>query len=233
MKASKDALDLIKEFEGFRAKAYKCPAGKWTVGYGHTGDVKEGDLITEDRASKILAKDVGDAEKAINTYVTVTLSQNEFDALISLVFNIGIGAFIKSTLLKKLNKSDFDGAAREFLRWDKVNKKPNRGLARRRAAEMQLFTSGAKDEMPQAVDSPDKPIIQTRTVKSSTVAGGVGVTTLAVSAIESVAPAVPVVSEVAEVAQNNAMGLVIALSLILIAFAAYMVILKRDDHRKH
>ncbi len=101
MKLSVNGMNHIKNWEGLRLKAYKCPAGVWTIGYGHTGpDVKPGGTITQAQADALLDKDTDDAESAVNTLVKVPLSQNQFDALVSFVFNTGIGSFKNSTLLR-------------------------------------------------------------------------------------------------------------------------------------
>src|SRR3990167_4816773 len=118
MQVSDEGLALIKEHEGCKLEAYLCPAGVWTVGVGHTGpDVFRGRTITQDEADALLRKDIAHAERCVNLSVTVELLQHEFDALVSLVFNIGCAAFRGSTLLRKLNAGD-DAAAKEILRWD-------------------------------------------------------------------------------------------------------------------
>lgn len=132
-------LDIIKRFEGLSYTSYRCPAGVWTIGYGHTRGVKEGDEICDVGAEELLKKDVESAERAVNTFVDVDLTQEQFDALVSFVFNLGVGNFKKSTLLRKLNKEDYKGAAKEFPRWNKAGGRELRGLTRRRNAEMKLF----------------------------------------------------------------------------------------------
>lgn len=141
MKTSNKGLRLIQAFEGCKLKAYRCPAGVLTIGYGHTGDkVFEGMVITESRAEELLAQDLEWAERAvIRACNPLPLTQGQFDALVSLVFNIGETAFVRSTLLRRLRQGFT--AAEEFLRWDKVNGKPLAGLARRREAEKALFLS--------------------------------------------------------------------------------------------
>lgn len=134
--------DIIRQCEGLRLKAYLCPAGKLTIGYGHTGpDVKTGMTITEEDANTLLSRDLVAAEKAIGGAVSVTITDNQFSALVSFVFNLGAGNFYGSTLLKKLNANDVFGAADEFLRWNKVNGQVLAGLTRRREAERTLFLS--------------------------------------------------------------------------------------------
>lgn len=139
MRTGVNGLTLIKEFEGLRLQAYQCPADIWTIGYGHTADVSANDVITEEDALFFLRQDVTESERAVNQLVHVPLTQNQFDALVSFVFNLGVGSFRTSTLLKKLNARDYDGAEQEFGRWVHAGGKTNSGLVRRRAAEIELF----------------------------------------------------------------------------------------------
>ena len=148
MKTSKNGINLIKQFEGCRLKAYKCPANVWTIGIGHTGTVNgkpiSADMtITELMAETLLAIDLQNFEKCINDNVKKPLTQNEFDALVSFVFNNGIRAFEKSSMLKLLNSGHILLAAGQFDRWNKITvngkKVACRGLTRRRAAEKALF----------------------------------------------------------------------------------------------
>lgn len=139
MRINKKGLELIKKYEGCRLLAYKCPAGVWTIGYGHTAGVKSGMAITKADAERLLLQDLKRFEEGVETLVKVPLTSNQFSALVSFAFNCGISALRNSTLLKKLNVGDLNGAAREILRWDKVNKKPVEGLTKRRKEEQQLF----------------------------------------------------------------------------------------------
>lgn len=132
-------INLIKEFEGCRLKSYLCPAGIWTIGYGHTQGVKPDMVITQLDAERFLRQDLKRFEDAISTLVKVSLTPNQFSSLVSFVYNVGINAFKNSTLLRKLNQKDYKGAANELLRWDKVNGKPLLGLTKRRIAEKDLF----------------------------------------------------------------------------------------------
>lgn len=147
LKISKNGLDLVKHFEGCYLTAYKCPANKWTIGYGHTGQVdgqniSSGLIITQEKADELLKYDMAIFEKAVTESVTVNITQSQFDALVSFSFNCGAGALKKSTLLKKLNSGDYVGAANEFHRWNKANGKVLKGLVKRRAAEAYLFEMG-------------------------------------------------------------------------------------------
>lgn len=139
---SEKGLELIKHYEGFSAQAYKCPANIWTIGYGHTAGVTEGQTITAEQGEQLLKKDLAHAERSVNSLVKVTLNQSQFDALVSFVFNLGSGNFQSSTLLKKLNQQDFDGAALEFKKWVKSNGSVLPGLVKRRNSEAELFSTG-------------------------------------------------------------------------------------------
>jgi len=141
MLPSPNCYKLIQRFEGFRPTAYKDAGGTWTIGWGHTHGAKVGDTCTHDQGQTWLEDDVHAAVLAINVDVGVTLTQNQFDALVSLVFNIGAGAFRASTLLQKLNQRDFAMAAAEFTRWNKSGGRHLAGLLDRRLAEQQLFNT--------------------------------------------------------------------------------------------
>lgn len=131
--------DLIKKFEGKYLKAYLCPAGVPTIGYGHTTGVKMGDEISDECAERLLLQDYMQAEQTVLKLVKVPLTSNQLGALASFVFNLGEGNFAKSTLLKKLNASDFIGAANEFDKWVFAAGIKLKGLIARRAAERKLF----------------------------------------------------------------------------------------------
>ena len=146
MKISNKGLELIKEFESFSANAYLCPAGKPTIGYGNTfwedgTPVKIGDQISKERAETLLKHVVDNFSVAVEVDIKIEVTQNQFDAMVSLAYNIGLGAFKNSTLLRQLNRGNFVGASQEFLRWDKSNGKPLLGLTRRREREKLLFDS--------------------------------------------------------------------------------------------
>ncbi len=136
---SKNGLDLTKLFEGCRLTAYRDSVGVWTIGYGHTKGVCEGMTCTMEQAEAWLVQDVQEACGAVNRLVKVGITQNEFDALVDFVFNLGIGNFAKSTLLRKLNALDFHGAANEFEKWDMAGGRHLPGLLRRRKAERVMF----------------------------------------------------------------------------------------------
>ena len=142
MTPSKNCYDLIKEFEGCKLEAYPDPATHGepiTIGVGHTGGVKLGDVITQEQADEYLVNDVAYSAKAVNQMVAVSITQNEFDALCSFAFNLGIGNLRNSTLLRKLNSGDKNNAANQFLVWNMAGGRLMAGLTRRREAERTLF----------------------------------------------------------------------------------------------
>lgn len=153
MRISANGIALLKRFEGLELDAYQDIAGVWTIGYGHTGvyppgmsidgAVKAGDRISEEEAEPLLRHDLCPREAAVLRLVKVPLNQNEFDALVSFVYNVGVAAFRRSTALRRLNRGDSDGAAEALTWWNKatVDGKLREvlGLTRRRAAEKALF----------------------------------------------------------------------------------------------
>ena len=143
MNISQQGVDFIKLHEGCRLTAYEDTGGVWTIGYGTTGrDIQRGRSITDQQAENLLRRDLESAERCVNNSVRVDMSQSMFDALVSFVYNVGCGAFGKSTLLRKLNSGyDDDEVAKEFLRWIYDNGKIIAGLRTRRKDEQELFLS--------------------------------------------------------------------------------------------
>lgn len=148
MKTGNKGLELIKEFEGFRATPYRCSAGYLTIGYGSRLDFIPSEFkrigrITREQGETLLRLHLSDIEDQVNDLISTHLTQNQFDAIISFVYNLGIGAFARSTLLKYVNKGKLELAANEFLKWNKERVggvlKVSTGLDRRRKAERQLF----------------------------------------------------------------------------------------------
>jgi len=143
MNYSKNGLHLTENFEGLRLTAYPDPATNgdpWTIGYGHTGtEVHQGMTITQEQAEEFLMQDVQKAVQTVNSKVHTDLTQNEFDALVDFVFNCGAGNFAGSTLLRKINAGDMEGAALEFEKWTHADGKVMAGLIKRRHAEAVLF----------------------------------------------------------------------------------------------
>lgn len=144
MQISEAGIELIKRFEGYSSKAYPDPATgaePWTIGYGHTRGVQNGDQTDIEQATRWLYDDVRDALEAIQRGVAIPLNQNQIDALASFIYNVGSGNFFRSTLIRKLNEGDFMAAADELLKWDHAGNKVMPGLTRRRKAERELFLS--------------------------------------------------------------------------------------------
>ena len=144
MQISANGIALIKKYEGFSAKVYLCPAGKPTIGYGHVVGVSEKFPpagISEVEAEELLLQDAKIAENTINTICKTSLTQNQFDALASFIFNVGVGNFAKSKLLKFLNNGEFANAVNEFPKWIFAGGKQLSGLKTRRDAERELFQS--------------------------------------------------------------------------------------------
>ena len=136
---------MIKAHEGFRSVAYPDPGSRdgkpWTIGYGHTKGVKKGDIVTKAQATEFLRQDVRNAENYVSKKVTVQINQNQFDALVSFAFNVGNGAFGRSTLLKRINANRFSEVPVQFARWNKNDGRVMKGLTKRRKAESDLFMS--------------------------------------------------------------------------------------------
>ena len=148
MKISSAGLDLIKTSEGFRARAYRDGSGIWTIAYGHTQGVREGDRCDEAQGAAWLVQDVAYAEAAVRRQIAVPLSRGQFDALVSFAFNVGQGALANSTLRRKLNAGDYLDAADEFQRWvHDATGAVVPGLVTRRALERALFLDREKGVM--------------------------------------------------------------------------------------
>ena len=146
MQTSDKGIALIKQFEGCRLTAYQDSVGVWTIGYGWTQPVdgkpiRAGMTIKQETAERLLKTGLVSYESDVSRLVKVSLTQGQFDALVSLTYNLGCRSVSTSTLLRKLNAGDYAGAADEFLRWNKAGGKVLNGLTRRREAERALFLS--------------------------------------------------------------------------------------------
>ena len=139
MKTSEEGKALIKKFEGCELEAYQCSANVWTIGYGHTAGVSEGDVCTQEDADRMLAEDLEEFEGYVREAVDVPLEQHNFDALVAWTYNLGPGSLQSSTMLKRLNESNFDEVPSEMRRWNKSGGQVLDGLVRRREAEALLF----------------------------------------------------------------------------------------------
>ena len=143
MNISERGLELIREHEGCRLEAYRDAVGVITIGFGHTRGVKQGDTCTLEQAVAWLADDVNIAQNCVTSAVTAEMTQGEFDALVSFTFNLGCSALRNSTLLRKLNAGDYDGAAAEFGKWNHAGGVVLAGLTSRRKAEADMFEATA------------------------------------------------------------------------------------------
>ena len=196
MNINQATVDLVKEFEGFSAKAYKCPAGIWTIGYGTTAAAgvgitpSEGMTISRSDAEKYLHAALAKFTAQIIPSITAPANENEFGAFVSLAYNIGPGAFKKSSALRSFNAGDKEGAAKAILLWNKAGGKVLKGLTRRRDAERKLFLTPMGGEFEGRTS-----VAQSTTVQASTIqiASGAGAGVAAVGALDGTAQIVALV----------------------------------------
>lgn len=225
MKTSAKGKQRLKELEGFKGKAYQCSAGVWTVGYGFTHGVKEGDTITKTAADARLEDELDAYEKAVWSATGGNVNQNEFDAMVLLAFNIGIAGFRKSTVVKAHNRGDKAAAARAFGLWNKAGGKVVNGLVRRRALEAALYLEPDTTllmgfvDMPQQVDEP-KPLTSSTTV----VAGG----TAAVATVAQIADQVAAVKYSMDGLGEWLVPVLLVVTLIAVGWVIYERYKNRD-----
>ena len=189
-----EAVALIAEYEGLRLKAYRCPAGVWTIGWGETDGVRPGDVCTKEQADRWLLEDLTDRAKAVRAMCTVEPSPNELGALVSLAYNVGLAGLKQSTVLRQHNAGNAQAASRAFGLWNKA--KVNgalqvlAGLTARRAREAALYLAPDDDavpvRMPQAVEAESK-LTQSPINKGGIAAAGTGVIAVVTQAGESLA----------------------------------------------
>lgn len=174
---------LLKQWEGLRLEAYQDGGGVWTIGYGHTRTAQPGMKITTAKAKTLFNADIAPCEEAVERLVTVELNDNQFAALVSFVYNVGEGAFTKSTLLKKLNAGDYDAVPAQLMRWVKDNGKVVDGLVNRRAAESGLWARGSfVTSAGPTTAQPETPPLLTKE-NLTTAAGAIGAMGTAASAV--------------------------------------------------
>jgi lysozyme len=196
MNINQATIDMVKEFEGFRAKAYKCPAGVWTIGYGTTAaaDVgitpSDGMTISRSDAEKYLHAALAKFADQITPAITAPINGNEFGAFVSLAYNIGPGAFKKSSAFRSFNAGDKEGAAKAILLWNKAGGKVLNGLTRRREAERKLFLTPVDGKFDGRTN-----VAQSTTVQASAIqiASGAGAGIAAVGALDGTAQVVALV----------------------------------------
>lgn len=177
MHISQVGVQLIKKHEGLRLKAYLCPGKIWTIGYGHTKTAYAGQIINTRQAESLLQRDLREVESTLEETVRVKLTQNQYDALCSFIFNVGAKAFVESTLLKRLNNKDDQSVTPQLLRWVHANGRPLPGLIRRRQEEAALWLSNdlvanADSETQLSAQAKGgKPMLQSTTAWGATIAG--------------------------------------------------------------
>lgn len=204
--------ELIKKWEELRLEAYlPTPQDVWTIGWGHTHTTKKGQTITKEEAQKLFDDDVKWATDAVNKHVKVGLTQNQFDALVSFVFNIGEGGFSRSTTLKRLNAGNYEGAAEAMTWWNKQDGKILRGLVRRRAEEKEYFLSDVIEEAPEKSLTPQEEDGFKSLLKSKEVWGGLSAVLTGVGAtLGSLVPGAQIM-------------IAAAVSVLLIAFGFFFI----------
>ena len=200
MNMSQAGLDaLLKKFEGCKLRAYRCPANILTIGYGHTSAageplVKEDMVITQDQAEQILKHDLVKYEKGVSDLVKVPLTQHQFDVLVDFAYNAGLGNLKTSTLLKRVNASDFDAVPTELMKWTKGGGKELPGLVRRRRAEAEWWRDLANKPVVEEEQRADPDPVPVKTITESKQANGAVV----IGALGSVGAAKEVVTQVQE-----------------------------------
>lgn len=193
MKTSERGIKLITEFEGFRSEAYLDVVGVPTIGYGFTENVKLGDTITRAEAAERLRKELAKYEKGVLDACTIQPNQNELDAFVCFAFNVGVGGFRKSSVLRSHNRGDKQAAARAFALWANAGGKVFPGLVRRRAAEAALYLEPCAQgleatpvlDMPQMVDE-ERPMGASNINRASLVAGSTAAVATATEVVNTV-----------------------------------------------
>ena len=254
-------IKFLKDAEGVKLRAYKDSGGVWTIGVGHIAGVKRGQVITEEEAEEFLAEDLEDAEAGVDDAVTAALNQNQFNALVSLAFNIGVSAFARSTLVRKLNAGDNQGAADQFLRWNKDNGATVPGLTNRRRKERALFlkaapvlngevTKPAPEAVPgeittekivtTTVDKPGSTVVEKISSSVSTLAGNEqiktiaseGVGKLATKAVASMSAAGAGATAGAATASNPWPWIILAIVCLLLAAGVVFLWMKHKSNKE-
>lgn len=184
MNVNEKGLALIRQCEGFRGRAYRDAVGVWTIGFGHTSmagapEVKPGLVVSRDKASQILARDVEMFAEGIANVITTELNDNQFSALVSFAYNVGLGNFKKSSVLKAVNANDVEAVPRRLALWSKAGGRVLPGLVKRRAAEAELFATPVEgsitDVLKPVVEAlPGKPLSKSKTAWSAALAGVLG-----------------------------------------------------------
>ena len=228
MKTSSAGLRIIKEFEGFRAEAYKpIPSDPWTIGYGFTKGVKQGDTITRAEAEIRLRRELVEYERGVERATKGHATQPQFDALVSFAFNVGVAGMARSTVIKRHNEGDHQAAARAFGLWNRAGGRELPGLTRRRAAESALYLTPTRaadpavepedvpDPMPRAVE-PERSMAESQITRAGVIAGGS-------AAVATVAETARTVADVKTSADMMGEWLVPLLLVAVVGLCAYIV----------
>lgn len=217
MKISHEAKDLIKRYEGLRLKAYKCAAGVWTIGYGHTSAagspvVTPSLSITKEQADEIFEKDITTFANGVASLIKVDLNPHQFGACVSLAYNIGLGAFSKSSVLRFINKKQYDNAADAFLLWNKAGGKVLKGLTRRRSEESELFSTreDGEDRIPDAPKG--KPMVRSSTNIAASVTAVAGLSAAAKEVVDNTSSMF-----------SSGTAVAVLLGIVIIAGAAWII----------
>ena len=229
MKTSARGVKLITEFEGFRANAYPDVGSVWTIGYGFTKGVKQGDKITRTQADARLREELSEYEQGVSRACRVQPNQNQFDALVCFAFNVGVAGMSRSSVIKAHNREDYQAAARAFGLWVKAGGKQWPGLVRRRAAEAALYLEpipddvsdpmdGPIEEMPQAVE-PERSMMKSEINRASLAAGGT-------TALAAVAETVNTVNSVKYGVEGLGAWLVPLLLVFVVGLIGYIVYMR-------
>lgn len=212
---SDEALALIKRWEGLRLQAYECEAGVWTIGYGHTKTARPGQVISQTKAERLLMEDLAEFERAISEMVRVPLTDGQFGALVSWAFNVGTEAARRSTLIRRLNRLEYDAVPAELMRWNKVDRRVVPGLTNRRAAEAGLWARGSK--VASASLAPEPASNSVADVVSGTGTGKTAVGVGAAGVAATLAQAAPAIQSL------GSLGPVVGIALILVAATLFIL----------
>lgn len=216
MRTSTRGISLIKEFEGFRAQAYRDPVGIITIGFGFTKGVQLGNTITMAEADQRLRQELVEYERAVDAAALGVITQAQFDALVSFAWNVGIKGMAGSSVIKAHLRKDYQAASRAFGLWNKAGGKVWPGLTRRRAAEAALYLQGqSNQEMPQVVE-PERPLTASTINRAGIAAGGT-------AAVATVAETARTVSDIKYSAQSLGDWLVPILLIVVVALCGYIV----------
>lgn len=218
MKTSPKGIALIKQFEGFRARAYRDVVGVWTIGWGFTHGVKEGDTITPEQAEKRLKTELRQYERAVWQATGGHVTQPQFDALVSFAYNIGVGGLNRSTVIRRHREGKYQAAARAFGLWNKAGGREIAGLTRRRAQEAALYLTPAASDAPEAAAQvePERAMASSQINRAAGIAGGT-------AAVATVAETASAVADIKSSADALGAWLIPLLLLAVVGLCGYII----------